>query len=133
MLSSLLEELFPPLESTIPYLARGCLFGRFLPSMMTETQKSYWYLKGQLQINEAVSLDVTIRSRDWLKISQSPTFNPDNAYFWRVFFRTDGKGNLKEVQLIRNIPFEDHLSLDNPPPPDSGIDLFLNQRRNTLF
>ena len=124
MLSSLLENLFPPLEETTPYLARGCLFGIFLPSVPTEEQKSYWYQKGTLQINQVVYLDVIIKSRVWLKLSQSPTFSLDNAYLWRVFFRTDEEGNLRFVELIRNIPLEGHLSLDNPPPPESGIDQF---------
>jgi len=101
----------------------GCLFGKFSPSPPIENQGQY-LVRGTLQINEVVHLDVAIKSKVWLKLSQNPTFNPENAQLWRVYFRTTKEGKLTLVELTRSVPIEGHLSLDNPPPPFTGVDQF---------
>jgi|GEM_PF-1724344 len=121
---SLIKILFPPPQFPTQYLAMGCLFGKFTPSPPTEEQGKY-LVRGSLQINEVVYLDVVIKSRTWLKLSESPTFNPENAYLWRVYFRTTVEGKLGLVELTRGIPIEGHLSLSNPPPSEeTGVDQF---------
>ena len=120
---SLLETLFTPPQFPTQFLAMGCLFGKFSPSEPTEN-KGVYLVRGTLQINQVVYLDVAIKSKVWLKLSQSPTFSLDNAYLWRVYFRTTPEGKLTLVELTRNVPIEGHLSLDNPPPLVTGVDQF---------
>jgi len=124
MTQSTLEILFPPSLSPTDFLSRGCLFGKLSLSPPNDENPRLHYLRGTLQINEFVYLDVFLYSRLWLKLSKSSNFNPDNAYLWRVFFRTTKEGKLCLVELIRNIPVEEHLSLNNPPPPSTGVDQF---------
>ncbi|MGH2414001.1 MAG: hypothetical protein ACRDEA_09985, partial [Microcystaceae cyanobacterium] len=71
-----------------------------------------------------IRLKVTMRLQFWLKLSQKPTFNPDDAYLWRLYFRTTREGKLTQLQLIKCIPLEGQMSLSHSPPPETGVDQF---------
>ena len=121
MPQSLIDPPFQPPQSPTQFSAMGYLFGHFEAVPPTENQG---IVKGTLQLNQDIRLKVTMRLQSWLKLTQKPTFNPENAYLWRVYFRTTREGKLTQLQLIKGIPIEGHLSLTHTPPPETGVDQF---------
>lgn len=69
MTITLLPTLFPPLEETTNFWARGSLFGRFIPHPPPDDHRKLHFIKGTLQINEVVQLPVIFETKLWLKLS----------------------------------------------------------------
>lgn len=112
---------FQPPKSPTQFSAIGYLFGQFEAVPPLENQSM---VKGDLHLIDGVKLRAKMGIQVWLRLTQKPTFNLDQAHLWRVYFRTTPEGQLTQLQLIKRIFVEDKLFVNELPPPETGVDQF---------
>ncbi|ACK72250.1 hypothetical protein PCC7424_3871 [Gloeothece citriformis PCC 7424] len=122
MSPSVIEPPFKPPQSPTQFSAIGYLFGKFETVLPAEEHQSK--LKGTLQLFDGTKLSARVGFTVWQRLSSKGNFNLDNAYLWRVYFRTTKESKLCQIQLIKCVSLLENYSLDNPPPPQTGLDQF---------
>ncbi|ACK70895.1 hypothetical protein PCC7424_2478 [Gloeothece citriformis PCC 7424] len=122
MSQSVIEPPFKPPQSPTQFSAIGYLFGQFETVLPADEHQSK--LKGSLQLFDGTKLPARVGFTVWQRLSSKGNFNLDNAYLWRVYFRTTKESKLCQIQLIKCVSPLENYSSDNPPPPQTGLDQF---------
>ncbi len=92
------NALFQAAKSPHQYSALGYIMGKFNPDEATEGKG---YLTGVLTTEDGTELSVSITKRSWEQINQKASFEPENSYYWRLYYWTTKKGHLDRINLIK--------------------------------
>ncbi|WP_013321070.1 hypothetical protein [Gloeothece verrucosa] len=122
MSQSIIEPLFKPPQSPTQFSAVGYLFGKFETVLPADEHQSK--LQGSLQLFDGTKLPARVGLTVWKRLSSKGNFNLDNAYLWRVYFRTTKEGKFFQVQLIKCLSSLEDYSFNDLPPQQTASDQF---------